>query len=97
MLLTELPEMISVVNKVYHLQYSDSFLGDIFMITDSEPFYSLTSGLNKLFSYSQLNYKIVHSNHSYQFLVSILYYITVEFSEVISQVAKFVWKLASIW
>ena len=29
LLLTDLPEIISVDNKVYYLQYSDSFTGDI--------------------------------------------------------------------
>ena len=49
LLLTDVPEIISVDNKLYYLQYSDSFTGDVFMITDNEPFYSLASALNKIF------------------------------------------------
>ena len=52
-----MPEIISVDNKVYYLQYSDSFTGDVFMITDNEPFYSLASALNKIFTHSELNYQ----------------------------------------
>ena len=52
-----MPEIISVDNKVYYLQYSDSFTGDVSMITDNEPFYSLASALNKNFSHSELNYQ----------------------------------------
>ena len=52
-----MPEIISVDNKVYYLQYSDSFAGDVFMITDNEPFYSMTSALNKIFSHSELDYQ----------------------------------------
>ena len=36
MLLTDVPEIISVDNKVYYLQYSDSFAGDVFMILKVE-------------------------------------------------------------
>ena len=57
LLLTCLPEIISVDNKVYYLQYSDFFTCDVFMITDNGPFYSLASALNKTFSHSELNYQ----------------------------------------
>ena len=36
LLLTDVPEIISVDNKVYYLQYSDSFAGDVFMILKVE-------------------------------------------------------------
>ena len=57
MLLTDAPELISVHNNVYYLQYSDSLAGDVFMITDNEPFYSLISAFNKIFSHAELDYQ----------------------------------------
>ena len=57
MLLTHVPEMNSIHNKVYHLQNNESFSSDVFMTTDNEPFFSLTGTLNKLFLHSQLNYR----------------------------------------
>ena len=57
MLLTDGPELISVHNNVYYLQYSDSLAGDVFMITDNEPFYSLISAFNKIFSHAELDYQ----------------------------------------
>ena len=50
-----MPELISVHNNVYNLQYSDSLAGDVFMI--SEPFYSLISAFNKIFSHAELDYQ----------------------------------------
>ena len=55
-----MPQFISVDDEVYYLHYSDSFADDVLMITHNEPFYSLTSALNKIFSHSELNYH--HSN-----------------------------------
>ena len=53
-----MPELISVHNNVYYLvQYSDSLAGDVFMITDNEPFYSLISAFNKIFSHAELDYQ----------------------------------------
>ena len=52
-----MPEIISVDNKVYYLQYNDSFTGDVFMITDNEPLYSLANVLNKIFSHPEINYQ----------------------------------------
>ena len=57
MLLSDVPEMVSVDNKVYCLQYSESFSGDVFKISDNEPFYTLKTALNKIFSPTDLNYK----------------------------------------
>lgn len=53
--LTDVPEMISIHNKVYNSQYIEFFVGYVFMTTDNEPFYSLTGALNKLVLHSQLN------------------------------------------
>ena len=55
LLLTDVPGFVSIEEKVYYLQYSDSFAGDIFMISDNEPFYSLKTVLNKIFSTTQFN------------------------------------------
>ena len=57
LLLTDVPEFILVDDEVYYLHYSDSFADDVHMITDNEPFYSLTSAPNKIFSHSELNYR----------------------------------------
>ena len=35
LLLTDVPELISVHNNVYYWQYSNSLAGDVFMITDN--------------------------------------------------------------
>ena len=52
-----MPELISVHNNVYYLvQYSDSLAGDVFMITDNEPFYSLISAFNKIFSHAEVDH-----------------------------------------
>ena len=57
LLLSDVPEMVSVDNKVYCLQYSVSFSGDVFKIYDDEPFYTLKTALNKIFSPTELNYQ----------------------------------------
>jgi hypothetical protein len=57
LLLTNLPEMVSIFDKIYYLQYSNPFAGDLFMMTDNLPHYSLENALNNLFFNSQLNYR----------------------------------------
>ena len=57
MLLSDVPEMVSVDNKVYCLQYSESFCGDVFQISDDVPFYTLKTAVNKIFSCTDLNYQ----------------------------------------
>ena len=54
---TDVPEMVSASDKMYSLQYSDAFAGDLFMATNNLPFYSLQNALNSLFLDSQLNYQ----------------------------------------
>ncbi len=56
LLLTDVPEMVSVSDKIYHLQYSDSFNGDLFRSV-ALPYYSLQNALNHLFLSSQINYR----------------------------------------
>ena len=41
--------------KVYSLQYGASFSGDVFKLSDDEPFYTLKTALNKIFSPTELN------------------------------------------
>ena len=55
LLLTDVPEMASVSDKIYHLQYSDPCGGDLFMTTVTLP-YSLQNALNNLFLSSQINF-----------------------------------------
>ena len=57
LLFSDVPEMVSVDNKVYCLQYSESFSGDVFQISDDEPFYMLKTAFNKIFSPTELNYQ----------------------------------------
>ena len=57
LLLTDVPEMVSASDKMYSLQYSDAFAGDLFMATNNLPYYSLQNALNSLFLDSQLNYQ----------------------------------------
>jgi hypothetical protein len=57
LLLSDVPEMVSVDNKVYHLQYSEPFSGDLFRLFDDEPFFTLRTALNKVFSCTELNYQ----------------------------------------
>ena len=56
LLLTEVPEMISLSNNIYTLQYSDSYSGSIFMTVSSEPYMSLGDAFEKIFLSFQLNY-----------------------------------------
>ena len=55
LLLTDVPEMVSVDNQVYCLQYSESFAGGLSLITNREPFATLEHALNQIFSSSLLN------------------------------------------
>ena len=45
LLLTDVPEMVSVDNKIYCLQYSQSFSGGLFLTTNNEPFVALEYAL----------------------------------------------------
>ena len=57
LVLNDLPEMVSIFDKIYYLQYSNPFAGDLFMTTDNLPHYSLENALNNLFFDSQLNHQ----------------------------------------
>ena len=49
LLLTEVPEMISLSNNIYTLQYSESYAGSVFMTVSNEPFFSLEDALKNIF------------------------------------------------
>ena len=57
LLLTDVPEIVSVSDQMYSLQYSVSFAGDLFMTTTNLPYFSLENAVNNLFLYSELNYQ----------------------------------------
>ena len=56
LLLTDVPEVVSVFDNIYHLKYSDPFAGDLFMSSPTPPYYSLESALNNLFEDTEFNY-----------------------------------------
>ena len=49
LLLSDIPETISLCNKVYFVQYSDPFAGNMFMTSNKLPYCSLEHALNNLF------------------------------------------------
>jgi flagellar biosynthesis GTPase FlhF len=57
LLLTDVPEMVSIFDRTYHLEYSDPLAGDLFMETTSDPYYTLEDALSSPFSDLQLNYQ----------------------------------------
>ena len=56
LLLTDVPDMVSIFDKVYSLQYSESFTGSLFMTSNIGPYMSLRNSLLEVFSNSQWNY-----------------------------------------
>ena len=56
LLLTDVPEMVSLNDKIYCLQYSESFSGVLFITTNSEPFVTLEYAPSQIFSNSLLNF-----------------------------------------
>ena len=56
LLLIDVPELVSIYDEIYNLDYSDPLAGDVFMGCSDEPFYSLEDALNKIFLCSRLNY-----------------------------------------
>ena len=57
LLLTDVPELVSVFDNIYSLQYSEPLAGDLFMETTNLPYYSLENALYNLFDDSQFNYQ----------------------------------------
>ena len=44
------PKIVSLSDKIYYLQYSDSIAGDLFMANNNEPFYFLLHRLHALYT-----------------------------------------------
>jgi hypothetical protein len=57
LLLSEVPEMVSVSDKIYDLQFSDPYAVDLFTTTIDLPYYSLEEAFNNLFLDLHLNYQ----------------------------------------
>ena len=57
LLLTDVPEMVSVFDGIYCMQYGDPFAGDLFMANTALPYYSIYNALTNLFAETQLNYQ----------------------------------------
>ena len=55
LLLTDVPEFVDMNNSTFHLQYSDSFSGALFMTVNNFLFVTLENALNEVFH--SLNYK----------------------------------------
>ena len=56
LLLTDVPDMVSIFDKVYSIQYSESFTGSLFMSSNSGTYMSLRNSLLEVFSNSRRNY-----------------------------------------
>ena len=56
LLLTDVPCIVSLYNKVYTLQYSESLAGSLFMTLNNGPYMSLQNSLIEVFSSPRLNY-----------------------------------------
>ena len=56
LLLTDVPCIVSLYNKVYTLQYSESLAGSLFLTLNNGPYMSLQNSLTEVFSSSGLNY-----------------------------------------
>ena len=57
LLLVDVPEIVELDNKTYHLQYSESYSGSLEMTSNNRPFVTLEHALNQVFSSSVLNFK----------------------------------------
>ncbi len=55
LLLTEVPELVDIDNDTFHLEYSESFSGALFMTVDNDPYVTLEHAFNEIFFIS--NYK----------------------------------------
>ena len=56
LLLTDVPDMVSIFDKVYSIQYSDSFTGSLLMSSNSGPYMSIRNSLLEVFSNSRRNH-----------------------------------------
>ena len=56
LLLTDVPHIVSIYNKVYTLEYSKSLTGSLFLTSNNGPYMTLQNSLTEVFSNGQLNY-----------------------------------------
>ena len=56
LLLTDVPHIVSICNKVYILEYSESLTGSLFLTSNNGPYMTLQNSLTEAFSNCQLNY-----------------------------------------
>ena len=56
MLLTDVPHIVSICNKVYILEYSESLTGSLFLTSNNGPYMTLQNSLTEVFSNCQLKY-----------------------------------------
>ena len=51
LLLTDVPDMVSIFVKVYSLQYGESFIGSLFMTSNIAPYMSPRNSLLEVFNF----------------------------------------------
>ena len=51
-----MPDLISFDEAIYSLKYAESYGGDVFMVSNNEPYYTLKGALKKILLPSELNY-----------------------------------------
>ena len=56
LLLTDVPHIVSICNKVYILEYSESLTESLFLTSNNGPYMTLQNSLTEVFSNCQLNY-----------------------------------------
>ena len=56
LLLTDVPHIVSICNKVYILEYSESLTGSLFLTSNNGPYMTLQNSLTEVFSNCQLKY-----------------------------------------
>ena len=57
LLLTDVPNMVSLEEHIYSLTYSESLFGELFMTNDNAPYVSLKNAFDKLFFGVEINYE----------------------------------------
>ena len=56
LLLTDVPHIVSICNKVYILEYSESLTGSLFLTSNNGPYMTLQNSLTEVFSNCQFKY-----------------------------------------
>ncbi|XP_015750599.1 PREDICTED: uncharacterized protein LOC107330504 [Acropora digitifera] len=60
LLLTDVPHIVSICNKVYILEYSESLTGSLFLTSNNGPYMTLQNSLTEVFSNCQLKYNNIY-------------------------------------